>query len=179
MTDLALFPSTALVPTRTEVGSSATISAGVRYRYDLTRRWAIGDDWMLFVMLNPSTADGTQDDPTIRRCIAFAKREGFGGLAVVNLYAYRATDPKVLATARPENAEGPDNRETIARWVTRARLIVAAWGAHPGTGGQALHVTWACADAGKTLWCLGTTKHGHPRHPLYRPADTPLVEYHR
>jgi hypothetical protein len=160
-----------------EVGSTATISADGQYRYDLTRRWAIGDDWMLWVMLNPSTADAFADDRTIRRCFGFAEREGFGGMAVVNLYAYRSPYPKVLATV--DDPEGPDNRETVARWVTRARLIVAAWGAHPGTAGQALYVRWACADASKTLWCLGTTKHGHPRHPLYAPADTPLTEYHR
>lgn len=161
-----------------EVGvwsSSAVISDDGVYRYSLTRRWGDGPS-AVFIMLNPSTADATQDDPTIRRCIGFAKREGCASLTVVNLFAYRATDPRALLDA--EDPQGPDNSRHITRALLNADLRIAAWGAFQWTHRERLRrpyvEDWA---GGKPLLCLGTTSAGAPRHPLYVKGDQPLVEW--
>lgn len=162
--------------------SDATVSPCGKYRYDLTRTWSDGGGIALFIMLNPSTADATIDDPTIRRCIGFAKREHCGGLAVVNLFARRATVPDLLLGC--ENPTGPDNQATIRRWLSdeRVYVVIAAWGAwwraqrdRPAR----LNVEGLARDAGRTLYCLGKTKDGDPRHPLYVKGDAPLQEYAR
>ena len=108
--------------------STAEISPCGLYRYRLTRTWDAAAPALLFVMLNPSTADASEDDPTIRRCLGFARRERAGGLVVANLFAFRATDPKALEDAA--DPIGPDN----ARWIETcvretSGPIVAAWGA--------------------------------------------------
>lgn len=151
----------------------AWISDDGLYRYTLGRRWAppSGPGPAVFVMLNPSTADATLDDPTIRRCIGFAKALGCGGLHVVNLYAYRATKPADLWEAA--DPIGPDNdnvlRETFAAAAREDRPVIAAWGANAAplraefAGGMA-------RSAGATLTALGATKDGAPRHPLYMPS---------
>jgi hypothetical protein len=126
---------------------------------------------MLFVMLNPSTADALVDDPTIRRCIGFAQREGMGALEVVNVFAFKATDPKAMFGAG-RDIVGPDNREH-ARWaVAQASRVVVAWGAHP-VGSSPIPAVIAHANR----WCLGVTKDGSPRHPLYVRADQPLIPW--
>lgn len=154
--------------------TSAIISDCGRYRYRLERRWADGPA-LTFVMLNPSTADASVDDPTIRRCIGFAKRENCGGLVVVNLYALRATDPDEMMKAH--DRVGPENE----RWTMSAMLeaaahrspVVAAW----GTRGNGVFFTGMAKSRGVKPMCLGTTKAGYPRHPLYVPADQPLVPF--
>lgn len=144
----------------------ATISQCGQYRYDLRRTWASGPE-CTFIMLNPSTADANEDDPTIRRCISFAKREGCGSLLVVNLFAFRATDPKVMADA--EDPIGPRNAVFLDEAI-KNHTVIAAWGAHP-----------LARQAGKRLskeydlMCLGKTKAGAPRHPLYVRGDAPLI----
>lgn len=145
----------------------ALISPDGLYRYWLTREWgnAPGICW---VMLNPSTADADVDDPTIRRCISFSKREGFGWLVVVNLYAYRATDPAVLRTVA--DPIGPDNNGHIETAIEGTVTTVAAWGAHEPP-------PWSQIRQGYPMDCLGTTKAGHPRHPLYVKGDTPFVTF--
>ena len=103
----------------------ARISKSRRYRYTLTREFD-GDSTCLFIMLNPSSADAVQDDPTIRRCIGFAKREGFGRLEVVNLYAFRSKSPSALfADLDPV---GPDNTGEIRKALGRADVVIVAWG---------------------------------------------------
>ena len=154
------------------VVKSATISQGGLYRYDLTRRWAPGIDWAVFVMLNPSTADATIDDPTIRRCISFAQREGYGGLAVVNLYALRTTRP-VHLLHHPDPV-GPDNAYRVGRWLDAADIVIAAWGAHRLAAHRSGWLTDTVEGYDKDLYCLGVTADGSPRHPLYLPTDTPL-----
>lgn len=151
--------------------SSAVLSDDGLYRYRLTRRWGDGPD-AAFIMLNPSTADATQDDPTIRRCIGFAKREGCGSLTVVNLFAYRATDPKALLDA--EDPRGPENQGYIERAIGEASIAVAAWGSFLWQNRRRLYPTPFVLDS-DLLLCLGTTKTGEPRHPLYVKADQPLV----
>lgn len=148
--------------------STAVLSDDGLYRYELIRRW--GDDPIMeFIMLNPSTADATADDPTIRRCIGFAKREGFGGLVVRNLYAFRATNPKELL--RPEDPFGPLNRDYLTNNI--AHCTVVAWGSHKmaRTWGTLYPNTAKRLRRPGGLQCLGTTADGSPRHPLYVPSS--------
>jgi hypothetical protein len=159
---------------------SARFSDCGRYRYELTRRWSDGP-LALWIMLNPSTADAEQDDPTIRRCIGFSRREGCGGLVVVNLFAYRATRPdRLLTVADPIG--WPENTFTIRRWIEadEVGLRVAGWGAwwHAQRVRPArLHVEGWAREAGRELGCLGRTVDGSPRHPLYVKGDTPIEVY--
>lgn len=147
------------------------------YRYRLRRRWAPSRpfDTVAFVMLNPSTADGTEDDPTIRRCVGFARRWGFGALEVVNLYAIRATDPMQIQLARFDPV-GPRNNAAILEAVRKADRLVCAWGAHPAVQGRDLEVFDLLLEAGAVPRALGITKTGYPRHPLYVRADVELVD---
>ncbi|SON54256.1 hypothetical protein HDIA_0715 [Hartmannibacter diazotrophicus] len=151
------------------IESSAVISTCGQYRYRLFRRWKSGPT-CVFIMLNPSTADGTQDDPTIRRCIGFAKREHCGALEVVNLFAFRATSPADLK--RAEYPLGQENNVYIARALSKTGPLIAAWGAHGVFLGRDRAVL---NMAGGLLQCLGKTKQGHPRHPLYVRSDQPLI----
>jgi hypothetical protein len=154
----------------------ATISDDGLYRYDLTRTWLSGPH-ALWIMLNPSTADADLDDPTIRRVMGFTRREGFGGCLVVNLYPLRVTKPAHLAD-HPDPV-GPENSEHITRWLAAPNvgLVVAAWGAW-SMGGRAAVVATHAARAERRLHCLGTTKNGSPRHPLYLPRDALLQAWH-
>lgn len=154
--------------------SSAVFSTGEEYRYLLTRQRAAGPA-LVFIMLNPSTADARKDDPTIRRCIRFAAREGAGVLAVVNLFALRATDPRELR--RHPDPAGPRNDEFIDLWCRPGRPVIAAWGAGGGLLGRDREVATRLAAAGVSLSCLGVTRDGHPRHPLYVRSDAPLLPY--
>jgi len=158
------------------VDKAAIISPCGRYRYVLTRTWDDTLPVLVFCMLNPSTADASQDDPTIRRCIGFAKREGCGGIAVVNLFAWRATHPDQMPVL-DDDKSGPDNHLHIADTV-RGRRVVVAYGAHvsahPWTVKPVLKVIRSFAAG---LYHLGTTKSGAPRHPLYVRGDEPLVEF--
>jgi len=124
-------------------------------------------------MLNPSTADARRDDPTIRRCVGFARRWGFAQLRVVNLFALRATDPRTLRTVRdPRSIIGPRNDAVLRREARSADVIVAAWGAHGALHDRATDVLALLPDV---AWqCLGTTKAGLPRHPLMLRSGTRL-----
>lgn len=171
-----------------EAPGGALLSADGRYRYQLTRHWrgdgpddVLGGLQVCWVMLNPSTADATEDDPTIRRCIAFSKAWGFGSLVVVNLWALRSTDPKALFTADDPN--GPDNDEAIHLAMAGSHAVVLAWGASgarmPSYEDRRAHVM-ACAKTElNDVHALGFTKDGHPRHPLYVKGDTPRSEVWR
>jgi hypothetical protein len=138
----------------------AEISECGRYRWWLSRSWFSGEGVVCFVMLNPSTADGTKDDPTIRRCIGFAHDWGYRRLSVRNLYCFRAADPVELFKAADPCGLLADG-ELIAAGT--ADLTVAAWGAKAGQQ----RVTDALRLIRGELYCLGRTKHGQPRHPLY------------
>ena len=106
---------------------SAVFSACGRWRYRLTRQWNSGPQ-VVFIGLNPSTADAMLDDPTIRRCMDFARRWGFHGLTMINAFAFRSTDPRqLLATPDPI---GPQNNRIIRNTCRNAPLIIAAWGNH-------------------------------------------------
>jgi len=149
---------------------AALLSACGRYRYSLTRSWS-GGPCMLFVMFNPSTADALRDDPTIRRCVSFAMRENYGSMEVVNCFAFRSPTPDALRMQTIDTV-GPDNRATVRAACQRAGIVVCAWGAHPvGTS----PVPTIVAEAER--WCLGVTRDGSPRHPLYVRGDAPLIRW--
>lgn len=159
---------------------TAILSPCGTYRYTLHRRIPSVLRWVkpcLFVMLNPSTADATMDDPTIRRCIGFAKREGCTSLTVVNLFALRATDPAELT----EHIDpfGPDNAAHLREQIDahqKIGIIVAAWGSHPMSHDlEVSPVKQELRGAGAV--CLGMTKDGSPRHPLYVKSAQPLVPW--
>lgn len=153
-----------------------------KYRYWLFRRWsperrpADGAGVATFIMLNPSTADAFQDDPTIRRCIGFAKRLGYQAMTVVNLFALRSTDPKELRKA--EDPVGPDNDNYITEACYGASKVICAWGAYAHLKGRD-EEAWdnGIVKGGVKRFCLGTTKAGHPKHPLYLPNDAPLEPF--
>jgi hypothetical protein len=160
------------------VQGAAQFSECGQYRHWLARYWGESptDDYALWIGLNPSTAEADCDDPTIRREIEFTRREGLRGYRKVNLFDYRATNPKALLApgVRPCSAE---NYATIARlsWPSCC-LVVAAWGAAPTP--LRYHVTYLLTLlAGRRIVCLGVTKDGSPRHPLYVRGDAPLVEW--
>jgi hypothetical protein len=144
------------------------------YRYRLDRRWSGGEGVCGFIMLNPSTADERLDDPTIRRCIGFAKGWGYAGLIVGNLFALRATDPAVLLAAR-DPVGGAANARTLVDLIDEAALILCAWGQFAGVGEHGGNAIALVRARGRLPHCLGLTKHGAPRHPLYLPASTQPV----
>lgn len=149
---------------------TAFISDCERFRYSLTRTWDSSKPHVLFVLLNPSTADAEVDDATVRVATSFAKRWDKGGLKFVNLFAYRTTYPSQLLKAA--DPVGPLNNETLLEYARDASKIVVAWGTNGTYMGRDKDVMRLLEDY--DLWCLGRTKDGHPRHPLRMKLDTPL-----
>jgi hypothetical protein len=143
------------------------LSADRRYRYTLWREWETSNPaFVQFIGLNPSTADETQDDATVRRCMAFAKAWGFGALCMTNLFAYRSKNPKELKSCR--DAVGPENDDYLKLTAASAAIIVAAWGTHGTLRNRNQEIMVRIPN----LNCLGVTKHGHPRHPLRLPSGS-------
>jgi hypothetical protein len=164
-------------------GRSAVISFCGRYRYFLTRQVGPGDRTATFIMLNPSTADGVTDDPTIRRCIGFARRWHCGRLVVVNLFAIRTTDPAEVRKA--DDPEGPANHAWLKRAVERAVApdhpteggpVVCAWGTNGCYLEQDLTVLGWLERVCRPM-ALEITRGGHPKHPLYASYAARLVPY--
>lgn len=133
-----------------------------KYRYLLWRDWHVSAPRLCFVMLNPSTADAEQNDPTIRRCIGFARQWGYGGIEVVNLFAYCTSNPKALCSAA--EPVGADNDRYLTA-VSQGSPLLLAWGNGGCLYGRDRAVL-RLFDR-KPLYCLGTTRQGQPRHPLY------------
>ena len=146
--------------------SAAQFSPCRTWRYTLTRRWADGRT-VCFVGLNPSTADETTLDPTCRRCVGFARAWGFGAYVMTNIFAYRSTDPKALLAV--DDPVGPENDVAIRRVAFDASLVIAAWGVHGALNDRGAQVVKMLQEIGVAVFCLGTTKAGHPKHPLYLP----------
>lgn len=145
------------------MNKGATFSPCGKYRYELCRSWEPEKGYALIIGLNPSTANSQTDDPTIRRCVEFAKSWGYGELIMANLFAYRATDPKVMKSA--VDPVGPDNDDFLNALAEDAKVIVAAWGNHGTHRGRNLEVVGMLEN----LHCLKLTKSGQPMHPLYLP----------
>lgn len=162
------------MPSGHSYSRAAAVIAGA-YRYRLERWWDEDRPAVLFVMLNPSTADARDDDPTIRRCVGFARGWGAGGLLVGNLYALRATDPRgLVGVADPV---GPENDEHLAAMHRAAARTVVAWGAWPGP--DPARPTRVLELLGGAVRALGTTRSGAPRHPLYLRSSARAQPYGR
>jgi hypothetical protein len=158
------------------IESSAIIEGD--HRYILRRSWSADDITVLWIMLNPSTADAFTDDPTIRRCISFSKNWGAGSLAVVNLYALRATDSGELTRHPAPIGRKNDTWLASALRTHRRHVIVAAWGASKHASSERIDRVARLAEQFRApLQCLGLTKAGHPKHPLYLKSDTPLIPF--
>lgn len=156
----------------------AVISECGRYRYSLHRKWANSARMpVLWVMLNPSTADANIDDPTIRRCIAFSKAWGYGELFVGNVFSFRATDPAAMDDVPLSELQGPEHIRQLYRMARSSAITVAAWGAHERVKSVSLRTLSESFKSPGGIWCLGTTKSGAPRHPLYVKGDTQLQEW--
>ncbi len=153
--------------------SGAEFSPCRTWRYCLWRRWSRRGPTAAFIGLNPSTADETRDDPTVRRCIRFAQGWGYGRMFMLNIFAYRSTDPRLLRNVA--DPIGPGTNAAIVRICRRAKLVVACWGQWGKLferGGAVAHLL-----GDSPLYCLDTTRDGHPKHPLYIPAVTKPRRY--
>lgn len=147
-----------------DAASEAVYSECERYRYLLTRSWGRGAK-VLFVMLNPSTATEVQNDPTVERCERRARALGFGAFRVTNIFAFRATDPRVMRAA--PDPVGPDNDAAILQSLDWADAVVCAWGNHGLHLDRGAAVEAMLRASGARLTHLGLTGQGQPRHPLY------------
>lgn len=156
--------------------NGAALTHDRRYRLRLWRQWDGSRGLVNWIMLNPSTADEEADDPTIRRCIGYARRWGFGGIVVTNLFALRATDPRELRGA--PDPIGPDNDVELVAVAFAADLVVCAWGNVGRYRHRARQVVKLLHGApGVDLHCLRITDQGQPCHPLYLPADLDPIPY--
>lgn len=166
MSELSLFPP--------DMIRSAVISECGGYRYELRRTWRLGQRKLCFIMLNPSVADASIDDPTVKRCMGFGRDLGYDGIIVVNLFAFRATDPKMLTIVN--DPIGPENDRYIDDVVASSEIVIAAWGAFPNSYRKRHPFLRNRVDAiveriGRlSMHVLGVTNAGSPQHPLYLPA---------
>ena len=159
-----------------EKQSVALFSDCERYRYLLTRVWDGRGPRALFVMLNPSTADEFRNDPTVERCERRARALGFGAFRVTNIFAFRATDPKVMRAA--EDPIGPGNDDAILSSARDwADTVVCAWGNHGAHLGRGEAVAAMLRAAGVRTHHLGLSRTGHPKHPLYIGYGQELVPW--
>ena len=149
---------------------SARISADLRYRYRLDRTWNSEQGWVLFVMLNPSTADGLKDDRTITKCIHFVRDWGYGGLVVANLFAHRSPCPEMLQVV--DDPIGPENDATLTALGDTHEMTICAW----GNKGRLLRrdeaVFKLLTAGGRPVYCLEVTGNGNPYHPRNIPYGT-------
>lgn len=154
---------------------TAVFSPCRTWRYQLFRQWSWWLPLATFICLNCSTADETQDDPTVRRCIRYAYDWGYGGLIMTNLFAFRATDPRVMK-ATPDPV-GPKNDWYLKSGAIQSEIVVAAWGNHGGYRGRSQEVVEFLRQMEVNLMCLGITKTGEPKHPLYLPKNQEVMKY--
>jgi hypothetical protein len=167
----------------TYVGRGAVFGHNRTYRYVLLRRWSDATPEPLIVIgLNPSTADENTDDPTVRRCVRYAERWGFGSLIMLNIFAYRATDPRTML--HYPTPIGPDNNSIIIGTCAveqreRDAMVLCAWGAHGAHMLRGIGVRRMLEREGVALHHLGLTKAGEPRHPLYLPSTAMPVRWKR
>lgn len=156
------------------LSTDASLSPCGTYRWMLRRRWALAGPGVVWIMLNPSTADAREDDPTIRRCVGFSRALGAACMTVVNLFAFRATEPDELLDAADPVGE-PHNDLTIQSLCAFETRIVCAWGRHKLAARRAAHVLEHVVR--RPAFCLGRNADGSPKHPLYLPNGTTLEPY--
>lgn len=149
--------------------SAAVLSDCGFYRYTLTRVWNVSLPRLVFIMLNPSTADASVNDNTIRRCIRFGQDMGYGSIEVVNLFAFRATNPDDLM--QRGYPVGPDNDRYVLEAITRADAVICAWGTFAQGHPRIREVLDILQLFGVQPLALELTAQGHPKHPLYIRAD--------
>ena len=150
----------------------AILSSCKKHRLQLWREWNSNLPKVLFIMLNPSTADHEQDDPTLRRCMDFAKQWGYGGLYIGNLYSFRAADPRTLL--KVSKFSHRDNYKHISTMAQQCQLLVCAWGNYPIIKklGTPLNIL---KQLNQKLHCIALSKTGTPKHPLYlKKSLTPI-----
>lgn len=152
--------------------NDAVISECGRYRYLLRRTWDYSGPRALLIMLNPSTADARQDDATIRSCVRLLAGLEYGSMEVVNVFAYRATNPDELA--KQPDPIGPQNLECIEAAIGRCAVAICAWGAYPPARQHAAELLNVIRSRWPAVYCFGRTKGGAPKHPLYIKSGTPL-----
>jgi len=150
---------------KADAASVAVYSPCECYRYLLTRTWDANRPKLLFAMLNPSTATEVQNDPTVERCERRARALGFGAFRVTNIFAFRATDPRVMR-AQPDPV-GPGNDQALVESARWADQVICAWGGHGVFRDRGPQVEALLRATGRALYHLGLTKDGQPRHPLY------------
>lgn len=144
---------------------NAVLSKDRRYRYALWRIWDLGKPTVMFICLNPSTADESNDDPTLIRCMNFAESWGYGGVVTANLFSFRTTNPKELKKA--EFPVGIHNDWWLKTLARRAGIVIAGWGNHGLYRGRSKEV----AEMIPNMYCLNKNKSGQPVHPLYQPKN--------
>lgn len=155
------------------INKGADISECSRYRFTLWRIWDQSKPLAMIIGLNPSTADAVEDDRTIGRCVTFMRREGFGGFYMMNLFAFRATEPKDMkAELEPV---GFMNNQWLRHISQDSERIIFAWGCDGGHMGRDKEVIQLFKDANP--YCFGLTKEGYPKHPLFLSGDTPLIPF--
>jgi hypothetical protein len=159
-----------------EMARSATLSECERYRYRLYRSWDDGP-FIAWLMFNPSTADSDVDDHTIRKCVGFARKWGYGGIVVVNLFAFRSTDPRAVASMPFDEAVGPNADQHILTSLATAGELICAWGCGAHMRNRTDRPKKLLRSIRRTypslpISCLGLAKDGHPRHPLTLPYET-------
>lgn len=162
---------TTLCPIPKTTMPSAIFSPCRKYRYALYREWNPSKPLLMIIGLNPSTADEIQDDPTIRRCIDFAKRWNYGQLIMMNLFAIRGTDPKIIKDV--PDPIGEENDKYLKEMGEKASLILGAWGSHGIYQNRGKKVR----SMFKLVHILGLTKNGQPKHPLYLKKETTIQEW--
>jgi len=155
---------------------TATFDRTGQYRYSLSRSWEPQAAQVVFIMLNPSRADAERDDPTIRSCMQFAQRWGYGGLTVVNLFGYRTPSPKCLAQAADPVGAGCDR--AILTAAAKTDRIILAWGNWGALLGRDQAVLQHLQPYQDRLYCLGINRTAQPRHPLYIKRTTSLLRWH-
>jgi hypothetical protein len=155
----------------------AEFSEDKKYRYYLLRGWAVGGNTVVFIGLNPSTADEQYDDPTVRRCIGFARRWGFSEMVMLNIFAFRSTDP--FALEKEKDPVGPKNDLFLREFCKEADLVVFAWGTHGDLKWRGIHTAYMIKQtiSHDKIRCLGINSDQSPKHPLYLKRDTQLVPY--
>lgn len=153
--------------------NTAKLSACRKYRYALWRTWDDSKPRVMFIGLNPSTADETVDDPTLVRCMNFARDWGYGGVCTANLFAFRATDPAAMKQA--SDPVGADNDKWLKKLASEAGLIIAAW----GNDGRFMDRSSAVIKMMPAMQCLKINSSGEPAHPLYQPKSRKPVRFSR
>lgn len=163
---------------KNEMDYSAILSTDGVYRYELRRMWGRGRI-LCYIMLNPSTADGLKDDPTITRCMVRAQMLGYGGMVVVNLFAYRSTDKTVLrdVVANRGDAVGPLNDHYLVSAAKEADLVICGWSDYGRLSDRADHVIEKLKGQEVELYALELNKYGRPKHPLYLKYEIEPVFY--